>query len=68
MSDPRTLNEAFENNLNPFRITKFHKMICECGHSVSFHFFTGLCKGYMTSYGNGCGCRNIELEKNKYNG
>lgn len=57
-SDPRTLNEAIENTLNPFRITKNSLTKCKCGHSVGFHHITGLCKGSVTD---GCTCEEIRV-------
>jgi hypothetical protein len=56
MSDPRSLGEALDNTLHPFRITPNSFVKCECGHSVGFHHFTGLCKGSVTD---GCQCEKV---------
>jgi len=58
--DERTLDEALDNSIHPFRITKWHNIKCECGHSVSFHFFTGDCKGAITD---GCTCREVRVKE-----
>lgn len=57
MKQERTFEEALDNTLNPFTVTEWHNTYCECGHSVSFHHFTRLCKGSITS---GCQCKDIK--------
>ncbi len=55
--DPRSLDEAMENTLNPFRITENSMRKCSCGHSVGFHHLTGHCKGSLW----GCKCTSVDV-------
>lgn len=50
--DPRPLDEAMENSLNPFRLTENSMRKCRCGHTIGFHHLTGQCKGALW----GCEC------------
>lgn len=59
MSDPRDLDEAIGNTLHPFRITEHSSLHCECGHTVGFHHFNGLCKGGLTD---GCTCEQVRVK------